>query len=56
MKNLVNEIAYDAKFVKAHKLQPAWFKTAKLFILLIVLAGFVLLFGWRRFSRPYSFC
>ncbi len=48
MKNLLQEISYDTNFVKGHKLQPAWFKVAKIFILLAVLAGFVLLFGWRR--------
>jgi Ca2+-dependent lipid-binding protein len=48
MKNLFKEIAYDAEFVKGHKLQPAWFKVLKIFILLAVVVGFVLLFGWRR--------
>lgn len=48
MKKLFDEIAYDAKFVKGHKLQPAWFKVVKIFILLAVTAGFVWLFGWQR--------
>jgi Ca2+-dependent lipid-binding protein len=48
MKNLFDEIAYDAKFVKGHKLQPAWYKAVKIFILLAVLTGFIWLFGWGR--------
>jgi hypothetical protein len=48
MKNMLDEIAYDAKFVKGHKLQPAWFKVVKGFILLGVICGFVWLFGWQR--------
>jgi Ca2+-dependent lipid-binding protein len=48
MKNLVKEIAYDANFVKGHKLQPAWYKGLKIFILLGVICAFVWLFGWQR--------
>jgi Ca2+-dependent lipid-binding protein len=48
MKNLLNEFTYDVEFVQGHKLQPAWYKVAKIFILTAVLAGFILLFGWRR--------
>ena len=48
MKNLFREIAYDAQFLKGHKLQPAWWKVAKVFILLGVIIGFVVLFGWQR--------
>jgi Ca2+-dependent lipid-binding protein len=48
MKNLLDEFAYDANFLKGHKLQPAWFKVAKVFILLAVIAGFVFFFGWKR--------
>ena len=48
MKNLLDEISYDLNFVKGHTLQPAWFKALKIFILLAVLAGLVILFGWRR--------
>ncbi len=48
MKNLFHEIAHDAKFVKGHKLQPAWFKALKILILLSVIAAFIYLFGWRR--------
>jgi hypothetical protein len=48
MKRVFREIYYDAKFVKGHTLQPAWIKVVKVFILLGVIAGFILLFGWRR--------
>ena len=48
MKNILNEIAYDAKFIKGHKLQPAWFKVLKIFILLAVIVGFLWIFGWQK--------
>jgi hypothetical protein len=48
MKHIVNEISYDLKFLQGHRLQPAWFKVLKIFILTAVIAGFVWLFGWRR--------
>jgi Ca2+-dependent lipid-binding protein len=48
MKRFFTEISYDVNFLKGHKLQPAWFKVFKIFILLALLAGFILLFGWRR--------
>ncbi|MBN1440348.1 MAG: hypothetical protein JW929_13150, partial [Anaerolineales bacterium] len=48
MRNLKNELAYDVKFLKGHTLQPAWWKVAKIFVLLGAIAGIVLLFGWRR--------
>ena len=48
MKNLFKEIAYDAEFLKGHKLQPAWWKVMKVFVLLAGIIGFVLLFGWRQ--------
>jgi hypothetical protein len=48
MKELLDNLAYDVNFVKGHQLQPAWFKVLKIFILLAVIVGFVLLFGWRR--------
>jgi hypothetical protein len=48
MKRFLSEISYDVQFVKGHKLQPAWFKVLKVFILLGAVIGFVLLFGWKR--------
>jgi hypothetical protein len=48
MKHFLSEISYDAKFVKGHKLQPAWYKVLKIFILLGVIIGFIWWFGWRR--------
>lgn len=46
MSRLFKEIAYDAKFLQGHKLQPAWWKVVKIFILLGVIAAFVWFFGW----------
>jgi hypothetical protein len=48
MKRFLSEIAYDVQFVKGHKLQPAWFKILKIFILPGAAAGFAWFFGWRR--------
>jgi Ca2+-dependent lipid-binding protein len=48
MKNFLDGIAYDVKFVQGHKLQPAWYKVLKIFILLGVICAFVWLFGWQR--------
>jgi len=48
MKHLLQEVSYDTEFVRSHKLQPAWYKILKIFILLGVISAFVWLFGWRR--------
>jgi hypothetical protein len=45
MSKLLDEIKYDANFVKSHTLQPKWYKILKVFILLGVLVGHYLLFG-----------
>jgi len=47
MRNLLKAILYDMKFVRGHTLQPAWFKVLKVFILLGLLAGSLLIFGLR---------
>ena len=46
MKKLADETKYDLNFLKSHTLQPQWFKILKVFILLGVLVGYYLLFGW----------
>jgi hypothetical protein len=48
MKRFLSEISYDMQFVKGHKLQPAWYKILKIFILLAVICAFIWFFGWRR--------
>ena len=48
MAKLLSEIRDDAQFVKGHTLQPRWFKALKIFILLGFLAGYTLLFDWRK--------
>jgi hypothetical protein len=48
MKDLLDGISYDVKFVKGHKLQPAWYKILKIFILLAVICALVWFFGWKR--------
>jgi hypothetical protein len=48
MARLLEEIKYDADFVKGHTLQPKWYKILKVLILLGVLGGYYYLFGARR--------
>lgn len=48
MGKLIEEIKYDLDFVRAHTLQPKWFKAVKIFILLGFLAGYAWLFGLTR--------
>ena len=47
MPRLIDEIMYDASFIKSHRLQPQWWKVAKVFILLGFFVGYCLLFGLR---------
>jgi hypothetical protein len=48
MKKILNEILYDAKFIKGHTLQPGWYKILKVFLLLGLIVGFYLIFGGIR--------
>jgi Ca2+-dependent lipid-binding protein len=48
MKTILDEITYDAKFVKGHRLQPGWYKVLKIFILLAVICGYGWIFGLRK--------
>jgi len=48
MKKILNEIQYDAKFIRGHTLQPQWYKILKVFILAGFLGGYTALFGWKR--------
>jgi hypothetical protein len=45
MKKLLEEIKFDADFIKGHTLQPQWYKIFKVFLLLALIVGFVLIFG-----------
>ena len=48
MAKLLDEIKYDANFVKSHSLQPKWYKFLKVFIVVGFMAGYGYWFGWRR--------
>lgn len=48
MKKYKDEAIYDAKFIKGHTLQPAWFKVLKVFILIAVIGGYVFFWGWVK--------
>jgi len=48
MSKLLREIQDDARFVRAHTLQPKWYKYGKIIILLGVLGGYYALFGGRK--------
>ena len=45
---MLNEIVYDAKFIKGHTLQPQWYKILKVFLLVGFLVGFFFLFGGKK--------
>jgi hypothetical protein len=48
MAKMLDEIKYDASFMKSHALQPQWYKVAKVFVLLCFLVGYTCLFGWVK--------
>ena len=48
MKKLLEEIKFDAKFIKGHTLQPKWYKILKVFFIFGFLAGFFYLFGGKK--------
>ena len=48
MKRLLEEIKFDAEFIKGHTLQPKWYKILKVFIILGFIAGFFFLFGGKK--------
>ena len=48
MKKILNEISYDANFIKGHTLQPGWYKILKVFLLLGLIVGYYLIFGRNR--------
>jgi len=48
MKKFLEEIKFDAKFIKGHTLQPKWYKILKVFFMLGFLAGFFFLFGGKK--------
>ncbi|MBW8011414.1 MAG: hypothetical protein FVQ83_09260 [Chloroflexi bacterium] len=48
MAKLIDEIKHDLSFIKAHTLQPQWYKVLKVFILLGFMAGYFFLFGMLK--------
>ncbi len=48
MKKFIKEFQDDVEFVRAHKLQPGWYKYSKIFILLVLLADYWYLFGFVK--------
>jgi hypothetical protein len=45
MKELLEEIKFDAQFIRGHQLQPGWYKVLKIFLILGFLIGYVIFFG-----------
>lgn len=45
MRNFLDEIAHDVKFIKGHTLQPGWYKIFKVFMLLGLIIGYVVIYG-----------
>jgi len=50
MTHLLEEIRLDLNFVRAHTLQPKWYKALKVVILVAFLAGYGCLFGLARMA------
>ncbi len=48
MKQFIEEIKYDANFIKGHQLQPGWYKILKVFLILGFLVGYVIIYGPRK--------
>jgi hypothetical protein len=48
MRKFIQEFLYDARFIKDHELQPAWYKIFKVFLLLGLMIGFTVIFGWSK--------
>lgn len=48
MGKLLDEIKYDANFIRGPQLQPRWYKILKVFLILGFLAGYTVLFGIKR--------
>ena len=45
MKDILEEIKFDAQFIKEHQLQPGWYKILKVFLILGFLIGYAVFFG-----------
>jgi hypothetical protein len=45
MGSLIRELLYDLRFVRGHRLQPAWYKALKVVLILAVVGAYLLLFG-----------
>jgi hypothetical protein len=48
MNKLIEEIKVDLHFIQSHTLQPKWYKIAKVFVLLGLIGGYYLLFGFAK--------
>jgi uncharacterized membrane protein len=48
MTRLIKEVQDDARFIQSHTLQPKWYKTLKVFILLGFLLGYSAWGGWVK--------
>jgi hypothetical protein len=48
MGSLIRGLLYDLRFVRGHRLQPGWYKAAKILILIAAIVGYLVLFGPLR--------
>lgn len=48
MRKIIDQIVFDVQYIKHHKLQPGWFKILKVFILIGIVAAYVVFFGWVK--------
>jgi len=45
---LLEEIKYDAQYIRSHTLQPRWWKVGKIFVLVGFLVGYGYIFGLAK--------
>lgn len=45
MRSVIGGLLYDLRFVRGHRLQPGWYKVAKVIVLVAAMTGYLLLFG-----------
>jgi hypothetical protein len=45
MRSVIGGLLYDLRFVRGHRLQPGWYKAAKILILVAAVVAYLLVFG-----------
>ncbi len=48
MGRFLGALLYDVRFVRGHRLQPGWYKVAKVVMLVAAVGAYLILFGWIK--------